>query len=79
MAGYTCPSCGQSAQRPPWLIAREAGYHPDRHCAMIANRFGRLVPCVRERLDPQICDVCPISRKYTVMKNGVARWAGGEA
>ena len=76
---YTCPTCLQTAPKPPWMVAREAGFDPARHCTMMANRMGRVVPCVRERLTVAICEECPINRRFTRTNGkGQVIWAGEE-
>lgn len=66
MTDWTCPTCGQAAPKPPWMVAREAGFDGDRHCRMMGNRLGKVVPCVGERLEyPWLCEVCPINLRFT--------------
>lgn len=61
MTNYHCPTCGQVAEKPPWLLAREAGYDPDKHCTMLANRLGKLINCASDGF----CEICNIRKKFT--------------
>lgn len=66
VSDWTCPTCGQAASKPPWLRAREAGFDGDKHCRMMANKLGKVVPCVGGTLEyPWLCEVCPINLRFT--------------
>lgn len=67
MTEYICPTCHQEAEKPPWLVAREAGFQEPRHCTILANRLGKVTPCwgFRNR-GVQVCAVeCPIWGRFT--------------
>lgn len=63
---YRCPTCGQEAPKPNWVVARENGYNGMVHCSIMANLKGKVTACWgwRERGTP-VCDLqCPIWRKF---------------
>lgn len=43
---YHCPTCNSEVDKPLWMVAREAGFIGGEHCMMMANRFGKVVPCI---------------------------------
>ena len=76
---YHCPTCESEVEKPGWMIAREAGFIAGEHCTMMANRFGRVVPCTGKgrvisegqfhRIEGgHICEECKIYRKFTKRK-----------
>ena len=77
---YLCPSCGQSAKKPPWLISRENGFDESIHCTMMANQTGKVINCPNrgriEKLNeffvsfppPVTCENCKIKKHFTETK-----------
>lgn len=80
---YRCPECGKPRTKPLWLVARELGFDQMVHCALMANRFGRVVLCYHrqthlppapgygERQGWRACDLvyrCPISVRFTTVE-----------
>jgi hypothetical protein len=67
-----CPTCGSPVEKPPWAVARDAGFRPGIHCAMMANRMGKLVLCK----EPS-CETCKINAHYCVRDaKGNWKWRG---
>ena len=72
---YHCPTCGQPATKPNWLIARENGFDGMKHCGIMANLKGKVTPCWGWReLGTPVCDLrCPIWHKFGQMAEQTAK------
>ena len=67
-----CPRCGSTVDHPRQR-ARENGFDPHKHCVMLANQKGMVVPCwsLQNLGKHRHCDyhpICPVYAHWIIFR-----------